>query len=214
MDFPVVGHRCLLLLFVLPFLAVAETKVLALDFVHYQANYLVDKIPGKKLEYEVELMIDGQLTLDGQDQVIWKAGSGVNGVVYAAMLDTILPTQILETGGIASFQSANLKSGSADSTRDYYYWEMLDFDGVLENILPKLQSKRSWVHYCIPDSNGRPVCESLLGFPCHQLDMLVETDDEARNDMRRAGEVSGGSNLVYARGPFIKTFHENCHTDA
>ena len=58
----------------------------------------------KKLEYEVELMIDGQLTLDGQDQVIWKAGSGVNGVVYAAMLDTILPTKILESGGIASSQ--------------------------------------------------------------------------------------------------------------
>ena len=72
MDFPVVGHGCLLLLFVLPFLAVAETKyntslglsLLAsdcsfswklpsgswlLDFVHEQANYLVDKIPGKKI---------------------------------------------------------------------------------------------------------------------------------------------------------------------
>ena len=42
----------------------------------------------------------------------------------------------------------------------------------------------------------------------------METDDEARNDMRRAGEVSGGSNLVYSRGPFIKAFHENCQTDA
>lgn len=79
---------------------------------------------------KVELKADGQFTLeDPQGQVIWQALSDAHGVAYAAMLDTgnfvlanedssyvwesfkrpadtILPTQVLEFGGMLSSRQA------------------------------------------------------------------------------------------------------------
>ncbi|CBI25140.3 unnamed protein product, partial [Vitis vinifera] len=79
---------------------------------------------------KVELKADGQFTLeDPLGQFIWQAQSGAHGVAYAAMLesgnsvlasedssyvwesfkspaDTILPTQVLEIGGMLSSRQA------------------------------------------------------------------------------------------------------------
>ena len=106
-------------------LAIWFEKIPERTIVRYtNGSHLVPK--GSK----VELKADGQFTLeDPLGQFIWQAQSGAHGVAYAAMLesgnsvlasedssyvgesfkspaDTILPTQVLEIGGMLSSRQA------------------------------------------------------------------------------------------------------------
>ncbi|WJZ84098.1 hypothetical protein VitviT2T_003721 [Vitis vinifera] len=91
---------------------------------------------------KVELKADGQFTLeDPLGQFIWQAQSGAHGVAYAAMLesgnsvlasedssyvwesfkspaDTILPTQVLEIGGMLSSRQAEGNYSKGSNTHD------------------------------------------------------------------------------------------------